>query len=461
MMEEFVDKALDYASRKAKYAEVRYSSSKRNVVMMKNGTISATGYFVDSGIAIRILNKSISFSSINIPDWNLIRDEIDRTLRMSDKEGRDRFSSEHPVKDSWHVGQKKKVEDVAFEDKVKMLREVDDELAAEKITMRILSMNDNVEEEINVSSEGMSIKSILPKVSFSAMIGFMQNGNFEQGTIELGYSGGYEAIEEWKLDERAKHESDVLKRAVNAKKLSEGTYDVVAGPEISGIVAHESAGHPTEADRILGREMAQAGESFIKVGDRGRRVGSEIVNLVDDPTLDHSFGYYMYDRDGVKARKRYLYKNGLINEFLSNRESAGRMDEKSNGASRSSEWDKEPLVRMSTTFIEPGDHNFDELIEGVKEGIYIKSFTEWNIDDIRFNEKYVGEEAYHIQNGEIKEVIKRPVIETTTINFYSSIDAIGNDIEFTGGTCGKGDPMQGVDVWMGGPHIRLRKMNVK
>jgi len=101
------------------------------------------------------------------------------------------------------------------------------------------------------------------------------------------------------------------------------------------------------------------------------------------------------------------------------------------------------------------------LIEGVKEGVYIKSFTEWNIDDIRFNEKYVGEEAYHIQNGEIKEVIKRPVIETTTINFYSSIDAIGNDIEFTGGTCGKGDPMQGVDVWMGGPHIRLRKMNVK
>ena len=460
-MEEFVDKALDYASKKSKYAEVRFFSSTRNSVMMKNGAISASGYTVDSGMAIRMLNKSIAFSSINIGSWDRIKEEIDRAARMSEHPGRDNFSNETPVKDEWRVSQKQKIEDLPFEERVNRLKELDGILADEKIAMRILALGDNIEEEFNTSSEGMAIRSRLPKVSLFAMMGYMENGSFEQGTVEVGYSGGYEAFDSWNLTDKLKHESQVLKMASKAKKLEDGTYDLIAGPEISGIVAHESAGHPTESDRILGREMAQAGESFIKKDDRGKRVGSDIVNLVDDPTIEHSFGFYKYDRDGVKARKRYLYKLGIINEFLSNRESAGRLGEKSNAASRSSEWDKEPLVRMSTTFIEPRDHSLEELLEGVKEGIYMKSFTEWNIDDIRFNEKYVGREAYHVKNGEIKEVVRRPVIETTTVNFYSSIDAIGKDIEFSAGTCGKGDPMQGVDVWMGGPHIRVRNLKVR
>jgi TldD protein len=460
-MEEFVDKALDYASKRARFAEVRYCSSTRNVVLLKNGTVSASGYSIDSGISIRILNKSIAFTSINIANWEQLKDGIDRAIRMSERSGREKFSSEDPVNDFWEVDQRKKIEDVPFEERVSEMKELDGQLANEKIPMRILSLGDNIEEEYNVNSEGTSIRSKLPKVGFFAMIGFLENGSFEQGTVEVGYSGGYEALEAWKLGDRLKHESDVLKKAAMAKKLGDGVYDLIAGPEISGIVAHESAGHPTESDRILGREMAQAGESFIKKNDRGKRIGSDIVNLVDDPTLDHSFGYYKYDRDGVRARKRYLYKAGLINDFLSNRESAGRMESKSNGASRSSEWDKEPLVRMSTTFIEPKDYKFEELIENVKEGVYMKSFTEWNIDDIRYNEKYVGREAYHVQNGEIMEAIRRPIIETTTVNFYSSIDAIGRDLEFSAGTCGKGDPMQGVDVWMGGPHIRLRGISVR
>ncbi len=460
-MEEFVDKALDYASKRARFAEVRFFSSFKNVVLLKNGTISATGYSVDSGLAIRLLNRSIAFSSINVASWDRIREEIDRAVRISETPGRNKFSNEPTFRDSWEVEQSKKIEDVSFEERISRMRELDDLLRNEKVSMRILSLSDTVEQEYNTNSEGMALRSRLPKVSFFAMLGFMENGSFEQGTVEVGYSGGYEALDRWKLDERLKHESDVLKSAASAKKLGDGQYDLVAGPEISGIVAHESAGHPTESDRILGREMAQAGESFIRKRDRGRRVGSGIVNLVDDPTMSNSFGFYKYDRDGVRARKRYLYKDGLISEFLSNRESAGRLEEASNGASRSSEWDKEPLVRMSTTYIEPRDYGFEELIEDVREGIYMKSFTEWNIDDIRLNEKYVGREAYHIQNGEIKEAVRRPVIETTTINFYSSIDAIGNDLEFSAGTCGKGDPMQGVDVWMGGPHIRLRNLNVR
>jgi len=460
-LEEFIDRALEYASKNGKFAEVRYFSSERNSILMKNGTLSASGVSKDSGIGIRIINESIAFGATNSREWNKIKEEIDNLISKSRHNGRHSFSREKPIKDEWEVSQKIKISNISFEEKIKRLKEIDSVLQNENMGMRIISLNDNIENEILINSEGTQIRSKLPKLGFMFFMGYMENGNYEQGYFQLGYAGGYEALDEWRLEEVMKHESNVLKNAVKAKKIDEGKYDLIIGPEVSGIVAHESAGHPTESDRIMGREMAQAGESFIKKDDIGKKVGSEIVNLVDDPTINHSFGYYKYDRDGVKARKRYLYRNGIINEFLSNRESAGRLGLKSNGASRSSEWDKEPLVRMSTTYIEPRDYEFEEMIEDVKDGIYMKSFTEWNIDDIRFNEKYVGREAYHIINGEISEVIKRPVIETTTINFYSSMDAIGKDLEFVAGTCGKGDPMQGVDVWMGGPHVRLRGIYVR
>ncbi len=156
-----------------------------------------------------------------------------------------------------------------------------------------------------------------------------------------------------------------------------------------------------------------------------------------------------------------MYKNGYTSEFILNRESAGLNNSKSNGGGRSSDWDMEPLARMSTTYLEPGDYTFDELIEDIRNGIYIKNYTEWNIDDIRFNEKYVGREAYIIKNGKIMEQVRRPVIETNTVKFYTSMDAVGNDLKFSAGICGKGDPEQGVDVWMGGPHARLRNMYIK
>jgi TldD protein len=219
-----------------------------------------------------------------------------------------------------------------------------------------------------------------------------------------------------------------------------------------------------EADRILGREMSQAGRSFIFEGGPfwiGTRIGSDAVTIVDDPAIEHSYGYYAYDDEGVKARRRHLYKNGVINEFLHNRESAARLGIRSNGSSRSTNYDREAIVRMANTFVLPGDMTEEELIEDVKYGVYMKSFTEWNIDDKRFNQRYVGREAYLIEKGELKNPVARPIIETTTLKFWSAVDAVSEKVAFDAATCGKGDPAQGIPVYTGGPCLRLRGVHVK
>ncbi|MHA1803071.1 MAG: TldD/PmbA family protein, partial [Promethearchaeota archaeon] len=258
----------------------------------------------------------------------------------------------------------------------------------------------------------------------------------------------------------------LIKAARNAIEMKLDKVDVVISGEISGIIAHENVGHPSEADRILGREGAQAGESFyadlLKDGTLGEiKMGNDCVSVIDDPTLPGSSGYYLYDDECVKARPRYLIKNGKLNEFLLNREHAFKFNTQSNAAARSMNYKSEPLCRMANTFFEPGDFTKEELFEDIKKGVYLKSFTEWNIDDRRFQSKYVGLEAYLIENGTLTNVlVRRPILELTTPGILKSIDAVSRDGEFPLGICGKGDPMQGVPVWLGGPHVRMRNIRL-
>ena len=186
-----------------------------------------------------------------------------------------------------------------------------------------------------------------------------------------------------------------------------------------------------------------------------------MVNIVDDPTIPGSYGFYLYDNEGVKARRKNLVVNGKINEFLHNRETAAKMGLPSNGSSRATDYDKESIVRMSNTFILPGRMSEDELIGGVKKGIYMKSFTEWNIDDKRIHQKYVGAESYLIENGKITKPVLSPALEISSFELWKKIDAVAKNFELHAGSCGKGEPMQAVPVFFGGPSIRIRGVRLR
>ncbi|MFH1211669.1 MAG: metallopeptidase TldD-related protein, partial [Candidatus Woesearchaeota archaeon] len=92
--------------------------------------------------------------------------------------------------------------------------------------------------------------------------------------------------------------------------------------------------------------------------------------------------------------------------------------------------------------------------------IFMKNFNEWNIDDKRLNQKYVGAEAFFIKNGRIEKPALNPVIEISTPKLWSAVDAVAKNTEFHAGSCGKGEPMQAIPVWFGGPSIRLRNIRV-
>lgn len=472
MDEDILDYTLKYAEKsKIEYGEVRGQSQTVERILLRNGKLEAYAVAEDSGFCIRIMAEGgIGFASTN--KWS--RDEakkiVDLALQYAKAAKRKEkltIAKEKATKTKWVVDQKDKIENIPSEEKVEALAEVDKALAScnVKIAATMSSCSIDLITKYFVNSEGSQISSFVPRIGAYFFITVMEQGKTEQASEQFGYSGGWEALKQWNIKAKMVENAKVLKDVITkAQTVRPGKMDLVCGSEVTGIAAHESCGHPMEADRILGREMSQAGRSFVfKDGPfwTGTRIGSATVTIVDDPTIEHSYGYYPFDDEGVKARRRFLYKEGVINEFLHNRESAAKLGTRSNGSSRSMNYDRETIVRMANTFVLPGELSEEELNEDVKNGIYMKSFTEWNIDDKRFNQRYVGKEAYLIENGELKGPVARPVIETTTQKFWTSVDAVSNEVKFDAATCGKGDPSQGAPVYTGGPCLRLRGVFVK
>ncbi len=472
MDRDIADFALNFAmDKKVEYAEVRAHRQDSEGLVMKNGVLDAYVKAVDSGFCVRVLaDGGIGFASTNKWTKTEAKSIVNiayKFAKMARRKEKITFAEEKSVKADWKVPEKKKMEDLSPETRIETLMEVDKTLTSEGINIvaRMFSFGTGMTEKYFVNTEGSVISSYVPRIGAFGFITVVENGRPEQAARQFGYAGGWEALKKWKLTEQMTHEAKVLKRVIkDAKAVKPQKTDLVCGPEVTGIAAHESCGHPMEADRILGREMSQAGKSFIYPKGPfwlGTKIGSSVVTIVDDPTVNNSYGYYKYDDEGIKARPRHLYKNGVINEFLHNRETAAKMGTRSNGASRAVNYDREALVRMANTFVLPRDMNEEEIFEDVKQGVYMRSFTEWNIDDKRFNQRYVGREAYWIEKGQLKHPVARPIIETTTQIFWSAVDAVSKKVEYEAASCGKGDPMQGVPVYTGGPLIRLRMVYVK
>ncbi|MFH1850539.1 MAG: TldD/PmbA family protein [archaeon] len=452
----------------ASYAEARLESSTSTGFLLKNGIPQVSCFDRATGLGMRIIvNKSLGFVSTNVLNKERIRALIDKAVGTAKSASRItepvELSAESPHKDSYKVRQKTSILDVSAEEKLGHLMEIDKALLSCKASVpgRYLSLSDNLKKKYLVTSEGTQIYSEIPRTNFYYFITVEENNKSAQRYWQCGQAAGWESVINWDLRARLTNEALATRENLkNGVRPPKGNLDIVAAPEVTSIIVHESGGHPYEADRILGREAAQAGESFITKDLLGKRIGTDVVTVVDDPTVENSNGFYLYDDEGVRARRKILIKNGIMNELLHNRETSHVMGIKSNGSSRANSYDREAIIRMSNTFMVPGDHSEEELIEGVKLGVYMKNFMEWNIDDKRIHQKYVGAEAYLIRNGRLAEPVSNPALEISTEKLYSAIDAVAENLEFSAGTCGKAEPMQAIPVWFGGPSIRLRNIRL-
>jgi TldD protein len=186
----------------------------------------------------------------------------------------------------------------------------------------------------------------------------------------------------------------------------------------------------------------------------GSEFGQKHLNIVDGASVPDLRGSYKYDDEGVPATKTDLIREGVLVGRLHSRETAGKMVEPLSGNARELDYRFPPIVRMTNTYIEPGDTPFEEIIAGIDEGVYAKNWYGGQTSMEMFT--FSAGEAYMIRNGKVAEPVRPVKLTGNLFTTLKNIDAIGDDLDFNqGGGCGKGGQMP-LPVSNGSPHIRIQ-----
>ena len=296
------------------------------------------------------------------------------------------------------------------------------------------------------SSKGAAIAYDYQCCNLSMFYGFTING-------VTNYGGAYfVAMTEPELLGREKEiiekRDAYLDYAKNAVDVTPGDYECVLAPIVTAMFTHESFGHKSEADFMLNDKTLR--DEWVL----GKKVGSEKISICDaGDMLNH--GYVPYDDEGTIAGKTYLMKDGILTGRLHDVKSAGILGEAKTGNSRAQSYHHQPIVRMTNTYMEAGTDNLEDMISGIRDGIYVKE-----VSNGTGNSTFVMNPTlcYRIRDGKICEPIRVHMITGSVFQTLFDVDAVGTDFElFDTYTCGKGG--QSVNVSAGGPSIRVKKLS--
>lgn len=275
---------------------------------------------------------------------------------------------------------------------------------------------------------------------------------------------GWELVEELDMAGNADRVRDEAVALLTAPLCPSGKKTVIIDATQMALQIHESIGHPTELDRIMGMEASFAGGSFVTTDMVGKfKYGSDIVNVTADATIPGALGSFGFDDEGVPAQRSEIITAGVLTGVLTSRETASAIKKTSNGTMRADGWNRIPLIRMTNINLLPGDRSFDELVADTDDGLYLETNKSWSIDDKRINFQFATEVGWEVKNGRLGRMLRRPNYTGITPNFWNSCDAICDAGHWTvWGTpnCGKGEPMQIAHVAHGAAPARFRDVQV-
>ncbi|HEX8462308.1 MAG TPA: TldD/PmbA family protein [Segetibacter sp.] len=260
-----------------------------------------------------------------------------------------------------------------------------------------------------------------------------------------------------------------LAEKLKAKAVEPGKYDLVLDPTNLFLTIHESVGHPTELDRVLGYEANYAGTSFVtldKWESKKFNFGSKLVNIVADKTEQGSLGAVGYDDEGVKTKEWDIIKDGILTSYQTTRDQAHIIGlNESQGCSYADNWNSVQFQRMPNVSLKPGTAPLKavDMIKNVEKGLYMLGRNSYSIDQQRYNFQFSSQLCYEIKNGEIAGMVNNAAYQANTQEFWNSCTAICDQSDYRlGGSFfdGKGQPSQVSAVSHGCATTRFNGVNV-
>lgn len=477
-MKTLAERALWTAQvRGATYADIRIVRREEERITVKNGAVVAASHEVSLGFGVRVVaHGAWGFAASS----TLTPDEVDRVAALAVEIARASamVPNREPVRLSpcptavarYVSPFRKDPFAVPLEEKVELLLRADAEMRRVKgIAVAESNFVAFREEKTFASSEGSFIEQVLTETgagieATAVKEGEVQNRSYPTSFGRQQLQKGYELVEEMDLVGHAGPTAEEAVALLSAPQCPAMVTTVILEGSQLALQIHESCGHPTELDRVLGTEASYAGTSFLTLDKMGTfRYGSPLVNIVADATIPEGLGSFAYDDEGVPAQRVYLVREGIFVGYQSSRETAAALGQTSSGGMRADGWANLPIIRMTNINLEPGEWELEDLIADTDEGLYLATNRSWSIDDRRLNFQFGTEVAYEIRNGKLGQLYKNATYTGITPEFWSRCDAICNARHFRmWGTpnCGKGEPPQTAHVGHGCAPARFRQVQV-
>jgi TldD protein len=460
----------------ASYADIRVVLSKTQRLAVKNGEVELLTTIEDAGVGVRVLfGGAWGFACGNVITNEEAAGLAETAVHIAQASASALTRGVHlspvePIEASYRNEFSIDPFRVSLEDKIDLLLAADDILRRDKrIAVATAGTFCRRAQTHFASTEGSRIEQEIVETGAGMSATAVENGVIERRSYPNSMGGqsgtrGWELVEEMTLKANADRVRDEAVALLSAPVCPSGRRTIILDATQMALQVHESIGHPTELDRILGMEASFAGTSFVDPAMLGSfQYGSDLVNVTADATIPGALGSFGFDDEGVPAQKVDIIRDGIITGVLSSRETAGRIGQTSNGTMRADGWNRIPLIRMTNINLLPGNWKLNDLIADTDDGLYMETNKSWSIDDKRINFQFATEIAWEIKGGKLGRILRGPNYTGITPEFWNSCDAVcdaGHWNVWGTPNCGKGEPMQIAHVAHGAAPARFRNVQV-
>jgi len=464
------------------YGEIRLCRYRTQTLMARDRSLTTLSDNISSGYGVRVLlNGAWGFAASN----EKTPEAVTRTINLAIEIAKGtHLTQQQPVRlvpvevyrDTYITPIKINPFDIPLTDKTNLLLSLNEKLLGyetQGIKKAFSFLRFSQEDKTFASTEGSHIQQTIYRShpGFGGMAiasGDAQTRNYERPPLNIGY----EHINPDDLFSQVDRVATEAIEKVHAEPApSNDRATLILKPSNLYLTIHESVGHPTELDRVFGYESNFAGTSFATTDQLGTlRYAAPWLNFIADRTQCNGRSTVGYDDEGVKSQSWYVVKEGVLVDYLTDRETAYRLGrETSNGSSFADSWSSVPMVRIPNLGLEPGEAggshtaSLEQMIADTKDGYLIDGVGSFSIDQQRRNFQFGGDAFWRVKDGKITGMVKDLTYHSMTTDFWQQVDAIGSaaDWEQCGtNICGKGEPMQIAQMTHGCVPVRVQNIQI-
>lgn len=431
------------------FADIFFEEKTVSTLVYENSRVDRVRQGVDCGIGLRIIKDNRTYYGFTS---EITQNSVD-DLSSSLLEASNTLSGGSEIVLTPHIIGNSSLIEIdpsthGLKEKIDLLQEADDAARScgGDITQVRVVLMDEKRRVFQVNTEGSLIDFEKTTVTFVTHVTAARDN-----VLQTGYesAGGQFGMEFFRTNPVSGISTVAANRALtmlSAKEAPSGRMPVVLSSEAGGTMIHEAVGHGLELDFVVDNMTVYA-------KSLGQKIASDVISVMDDPTMPARRGSYPFDDEGTASRPNLLIENGVLKGFMSDRLSALKKGVPSSGNGRRESYRHKPIPRMSNTLILPSTMSPEDVLNSTPSGLLVKKMGGGQVNTVNGDFVFEVAEGYLIEAGKQGPAVRGATLVGNGPKVLQNIDMVANDLGFSIGTCGKDG--QGAPVSDAQPTLRI------